>query len=192
LVLVRCRIRLRQGARLGRVILARLLPRSVERELFSSFTRRVDDGFLHRYGIFSLDRLARERAATLLSRHLTSLQRRCLRERGYFIVGTRSGRRFRIWARRQLPVELMDSDNCCRRERQLYCITVDDADAASVMPLADYLFELKLCLEADEELFVLTSNPMFDQGRIEKNRLLLRKAGGVERRRIAPEIFHDE
>jgi hypothetical protein len=45
--------------------------------------------------------------------------------------------------------------------------SIDDLDS-----LADYLLELKLCLEAVEEYFLHTSNPNFERRQIEKNELL--------------------
>jgi hypothetical protein len=48
----------------------------------------------------------------------------------------------------------------------------DFAEGIAVLPLADYLLELKLWLEAAEEYFLLTSNPNFERRQIEKNELL--------------------
>ena len=63
------------------------------------------------------------------------------------------------------------------------------SENAAMLPLADYLLELKLCLEADEEYFLLTSNPDFMQGVIEKNELLGRvsaSGAGKMRHLIVP------
>ena len=54
----------------------------------------------------------------------------------------------------------------------------DLSEGPAILPLADYLLELKLCLEAAEEYFVVTSNPNFERGQIEKDQLL-RKVGAV-------------
>jgi hypothetical protein len=44
----------------------------------------------------------------------------------------------------------------------------DFAEGIAVLPLADYLLELKLCLEAVEEYFLLTSNPNFERRQIRR------------------------
>lgn len=123
-------------------------------------------------GVPRFDSESRE-SALLLAGHLKSSQRRCLRRSGFFVVKGKSGRRFRVWARRQVPVVLIDSVNWRpRHDPWLYSSTNDFAENIAVLPLADYLLELKLCLEAAEEYFLLTSNPNFERRQIEKNELL--------------------
>jgi|SRR5579875_1000728 len=166
----RSRARWRRWARRWRNRLGRFLPSQSERELFSPRIRYLDRHAV----IYAHDSASRERAAQLLARHLTSLQRRCLRKRGFFSVTGRSGRRYRVWARRQLPVELIDGRHTRAHHKPwLYCITTDGlADGEATLPLADQMLELKLCLEADEEYFLITSNPNFIEGVNEKNELL--------------------
>ena len=185
MLVARWRVRLRRRVRTCRALLHKLLSTRAEEQLFSLSARYLDRSFLARYGpAFSCDRSGRDRAASLLARHLTSAQRRTLRNRGFFFVRSQSGRRFRVWARRQLPVELMSPANSSRDQLPwLYCVNNDLSDSEAVLPLADYLLELKLCLEADEKYFLLTSNPNFEDGRIEKSELLRgsrRKPGSAE------------
>jgi hypothetical protein len=171
LVLRRARARLRRWGRQGVSRVAALLPPQAERELFSARVRYLDRHAV----IYVHDSAARERAARLLARHLNSVQRRCLRHRGFFVVTSRRGRRYRIWARRQLPVELIDARGNTHRHHKpwLYCVTTDGlAGGEATLPLADQLLELKLCLEADESYFLVTSNPNFIEGVNEKNELL--------------------
>ena len=167
----RGRARLRRRVRLWRASLAKLLPRRAERELFSASVRHLDNRYFLQQtsGYFLPPACARERAALLLMRYLDSVQRSCLRRRGFFVVTGRSGRRFRVWARRRVPVELVDWRNVRPDHRPfLYCVN----NESGVLPLADFLLELKLCLEADEEHFLLNSNPNFEQGHIEKKDLV--------------------
>ena len=174
MILARWRGRLRRRARSCRELARKILFVRAEDSLFSLSVRYLDRGFAARYGpSFACGREARDRAAALLSSHLTGAQRRTLRDHGFFLVKGRSGRRFRIWARRQLPVELIVATNNSRDQLPLlYCVNNDLSDSSAVLPLADYLLELKLCLEADEEYFLVTSNPNFESGRIEKSQLL--------------------
>lgn len=174
MVLARWQVRLRRRARACRAFARKLLSARAEDQLFSLSVRYLDRGFLSRYGpAFACDRAGRNRAATLLARHLSTSQRRTLRNHGFFFVTGRSGRRFRVWARRQLPVELIGAPSSSRDQLPLlYCVNNDLSDAGAVLPLADYLLELKLCLEADEKFFLMTSNPNFEDGRIEKSELL--------------------
>jgi hypothetical protein len=173
MVFARCRARMRRWTRPWLKGLGKLLPRRAERELFGPFVRYFDKHHDCYGAISTRDSGSRERAAALLAYHLTGLQRRCLRRRSFFIVTGKSGRRFRVWARRQLPVELIDSRNYqSHHEPRCYCITNALSEDGAILPLADYLLELKLCLEAAEEYFVVTSNPQFKEGLIEKNELL--------------------
>jgi hypothetical protein len=179
LILARSRARMRRRVRLWLERFGKLLPHRTERDLFSRSVRYFERiNFAGQPVDLVPDAAGRERAAALLARHLTSAQRRCLRKRGFFLVVGKSGRRFRIWARRSLPVELIGSASMRRYGGpRLYCITTDVSDEGGILPLADYLLELKLCLEADEEYFLLTSNPNFEEGRLEKNQILLRRRG---------------
>jgi len=171
-VLERGRARFRRWARHWVSRMHTFLPPQAERELFSARVRYLDRHAV----IYVHDSAARERAALLLARHLNSLQRRCLRYRGFFVVNSRRGRRYRIWARRQLPVELIDPRRTQAHHKPwLYCVTTDGlAEGEATLPLADQLLELKLCLEADEDYFLVTSNPNFIEGVNEKNELLRR------------------
>jgi hypothetical protein len=179
LILARSRARLRQRVRLYLERIGQLFPHRTERDLFSRSVRYFERiNFAGQPVDLVPDAASRERAAALLAARLTSAQRRCLRKRGFFIVVGSSGRRFRVWARRSLPVELVDSGTLRRYSGpRLYCVTTDVSDEGGILPLADYLLELKLCLEADEEYFLLTSNPNFEEGRLEKNQILLRRRG---------------
>lgn len=175
MTLARWRVRLRRRARVCGAFVRKLFSARAEDQLFSLSVKYLDRGFLTRYGpAFICDRGARDRAASLLARHLSGAQRRTLRNHGFFFVTSRSGRRFRVWARRQLPVELVTPPSNGARDQLplLYCVNNDLSDAEAVLPLADYLLELKLCLEADEKYFLMTSNPNFEEGRIEKSELL--------------------
>jgi hypothetical protein len=164
-MLARGRVRFRRWARLWSAKLGALLPQRVERELFSPRVRYLDRHFI----ICAHDVRSRERAARLLARHLTSVQRRCLRERGFFVVRIKSGRQYRLWARHDFPVELIDNHSSRpRHEPWRYCIAAQPA-----LLLADQMLELKLCLEADETHFLMISNPDFNEGIAEK--ALLRK-----------------
>jgi hypothetical protein len=166
--------------------LGNLLPQRAERELFSPLVRYLERRYVGRYGVSAPDSDSRERAAALLARHLTSLQRHCLRKRGFFIVTARSGHRFRVWARRQLPVELIDGANPRPPHKPwLYCVTNDLSECGVILPLADYMFELKLCLEAAEEYFLLTSNPNFKEGLLEKHELARKGLLSQSERRLA-------
>jgi len=181
LILARSRARFRKRVRRHLERIGRLFPHRTERDLFSRSVRYFERiNFAGQPVDLVPDAASRERAAALLSARLTSGQRRCLRRRGFFTVIGSSGRRFRIWARRSLPVELAD-DTSLRRYSgpRLYCVTTDVSEEGGILPLADYLLELKLCLEADEEYFLLTSNPNFEQGRLEKNQILLRRKGSA-------------
>ncbi len=173
----RSRARLRRRARRFLEGIGRLFPHRTERELFSRSVRYFERiNFAGQPVDLVPDAASRERAASLLASRLSSAQRRCLRQRGFFLVVGKSGRRFRIWARRSLPVELIDSVSPRRYSGpRLYCVTTDVSDEGGILPLADYLLELKLCLEADEDYFLLTSNPNFEEGRLEKNQILLRR-----------------
>jgi hypothetical protein len=181
LILARSRARLRQRVRLYLERIGKLFPHRMERDLFSRSVRYFERiNFAGQPVDLVPDAASRERAAALLAARLTSAQRRCLRKRGFFMVVGSTGRRFRIWARRSLPVELVDSGALRRYSGpRLYCVTTDVSDEGGILPLADYLLELKLCLEADEEYFLLTSNPNFEEGRLEKNQILLRKRGSA-------------
>ena len=149
----------------------------MEHRLFGLSTRYLERKFLDHYQVSRFNSHSRERAALLLARHLSGSQQRCLRARGFFIVMGASRRRFRIWARRQLPVELIDSTSSSpRHEPWLYCIHNDLSEGVAILPLADYLLELKLCLETAEEYFLVTSNPNFNEGAIEKNELVRRRS----------------
>jgi hypothetical protein len=173
MILARWQVHLRRRARVCRAFARKLLSTRAEEQLFSVSVRYLDRGFLTRYGPdFACDRAARDRAARLLASHLTDAQRRTLRKHRFFFVTGRSGRRFRVWARRQLPVELISAPNSHDQLPLLYCVNNDLSDSGGVLPLADYLLELKLCLEADEKFFLMTSNPNFEDGRIEKSELL--------------------
>lgn len=170
MIVARGRARLRGWARRWSARFGKLLPQRAERELFSPRVRYLDRHSV----IYAHDAPSRERAARLLARHLTSVQRRCLRVRGFFVVRTSSGRQYRLWARRQLPVELIDERNRRAHHKPwLYCITTDSMlEGEATLPLADQMLELKLCLEADEPYFLMTSNPNFIEGVSEKNELL--------------------
>lgn len=176
-MLARCRVRVRRRVRLWRASLGEPLPRRMEHQLFGPSVRYLERRFLDHYRVSRFNSHSRERAALLLARHLSRSQQRCLRARGFFIVMGRSGRRFRVWARRQLPVELIDSAIMSPPHKPwLYCVYNDLSKGVAVLPLADYLLELKLCLEAAEEYFLVTSNPNFNEGAIEKNELLRRRS----------------
>jgi hypothetical protein len=178
----RCRARIRRRARLWRAGLANLFPRPTERRLFGRWVRYLDRRYLDCWyldsrGVPRFDSVSRERAAVLLAGHLSGSQRRCLCRSGFFVVTGKSGRRFRVWARRHMPVELIDSVNSRPRHNPwLYCIHNDPSEGIAAVPLADYLLELKLCLEAAEEYFLVTSNPNFERGQIEKEELLRKVA----------------
>jgi hypothetical protein len=160
---------------------ALLARRQVEREVFSPRVRYLERSYLGRLSASSApDFRSRERAAVLLADHLSTSQRRWLRRRDFFIVTAKSGRRFRVWARRQRPVELIDSTNArWRHQPWLYCVNSELTEDGAVLPLADQLLGLKLCLEGAEEYFLVTANPNFEQGQIEKTELL-RKAGSPD------------
>jgi len=176
----RSRVRVRRFARRFRRRVSKLFPVSAERELFGSRVRYLEQRYAERALGLGSGRGGRERAARLLARHLKSPQRRCLRRRGFFIVVGKSGRRFRVWARRELAVELVNSANSQHVQKPwCYCIHNGVTEDGALLPLADYLLELKLCLEADEEYFMLTSNPDFIQGVIEKNELLRRTSASI-------------
>jgi hypothetical protein len=179
--LARCRARVRRRARFWRVGLGKLLPSRTEYQLFGPWARYLEQRYLDCYRTPHFSSGGRERAALLLARHLSRSQQRCLRERGFFTVTGKSGRRFRVWARRQFPVELIHSKNSSPDHKPwLYCVHNDLSEGVAILPLADYLFELKLCLEAAEEYFLIISNPNFEQGQIEKDEFL-RKAGAAGR-----------
>jgi hypothetical protein len=180
-VAARWLVRIRRRTRPWLNTFSSLLPQRAERELFSLLVRYLERRSLARYGTWAPDSVSRERAAALLAQHLTTAQRHSLRKRGFFMVTSNSGRRFRVWARRQLPVELIDRSAASARCHKpwLYCIHTDFAEVSGILPLSDYLLELKLCLEAAEEHFLVTANPNFERGRVEKNELL-RKRGALE------------
>lgn len=174
MVAARWLVRVRSSARPWLRGFGSLLPQRAERELFSWLVRDLERRPLAGYGARAPNRACRERAAVLLARSLSSTQRRCLRKRGFFVVAARSGRRYRIWARRQLAVELVDRDAASRYPHKpwLYCIHNDFEETEGLLPLADYLLELKLCLEAAEEHFLITANPHFERGEIDRKELL--------------------
>ena len=175
MVPIRSRARVRRFARRLRKRVSKLFPVSTERELFGPWVRYLEQRYVERSHGLGSGRGGRERAARLLAGHLNSPQRRCLRRRGFFMVVGKSGRRFRVWARRELSVELVNpADSQHVQKPWCYCIHNGVTEDGALLPLADYLLELKLCLEADEEYFLLTSNPDFTQGVIEKNELLRR------------------
>lgn len=164
-MLARSRARFRIWARRWSAKLKALLPQPAERELFSRRVRRR----LHS-GV-TCDAASGEHAARLLSGRLTEAQRRCLRRRDFFAVEAKSGRKYRLWARRQFPVELIDDRGPRRRHAPwLYCV-----EAGRRLPLADQMLALKLCLEADEDHFLIAGNPNFAEGMTEKA-ALVRKA----------------
>lgn len=174
------RARVRRFVRRFRQRVTKLFPVSTERELFGPWVRFQEQRYLVcGHGVVS-GRGGRERAARLLARNLNISQRRCLRRRGFFVVVGKSGRRFRLWARRDLPVELVNPADSKRVQNPwYYCIHNVALEDGGLLPLADYLLELKLCLEADEEYFLLTSNPHFSQGVIEKDGLLRRSSASL-------------
>jgi len=177
----RGRARLRSRVRLCLAKWHRFVPQRAERELFSAAARYYDNRYfcdnhyLLHSGLFTAQTRPKERAARLLLRNLSSVQRRCVRRRNFFVVTGRSGRRFRVWARRSYPVELLDSTSNAGgiRESQLYCVNTELEEYGS-LPLGDFLLELKLCLEADETYFLLNSNPNFQRGQADKE-LLVKK-----------------
>jgi hypothetical protein len=171
--LARHRARMRRRGRLWRARLQKFSPAAAEKQLFGPWVRYLEGRCLERYHEPPFRRRSRDRAARLLANRLTSSQRRCLRRYGFFNVRGSSGRGFRVWARRQLPVELIDlASPEANHQPWLYCVHSECADDGSILPLADYLLELKLCLEANEEHFLVTSNPNFENGYIEKYELL--------------------
>ncbi len=152
----------------------KMFPHHAEFETFGPVVQFRDRRYLgHCSGDVALDAVSRDRAAALLAAHLNGLQRSCLRRQGFFIVTGRSGRRFRIWARRQLPVELCNSQGASNRHKpKLYCVFSYRSDDDAVLPLGDCLLELKLCLESNEEYFLSVSNPNFKEGLDEKAELM--------------------
>jgi hypothetical protein len=173
MVIARCLVHVRRRVRLWQSKFTRYLPSRKERQLFGPWVRFMERRYTDydRTSRFNPD--CRERAALLLACHLSNAQQRCLRKRGFFIVRGKTGRRYRLWARRQFPVELIDSTAAVWGHKPwLYCIHNDLSEGPAILPLADYVLELKLCLEAAEKHFLLTSNPTFEQGRLEKEELL--------------------
>jgi len=93
---------------------------------------------------------ARERARTLLLRHLTEEQRAMLAGHGWFVVEGRSGTRYRIRASSAAGnVDVLHNEHVLHR----LCAHCDLS-----IPLHDHLLAQKLMLESDESEFLRIAN----------------------------------
>jgi hypothetical protein len=98
-----------------------------------------------------------ERAELLLAQHLTDEQRRDRETKGFFLVETKSGRRYRVEKNSQAGnVKLVNPEG---KDIAKFCIHPSEA-----VPNADAHLAQKLMLLLDEETFIRTANMTYLEG----------------------------
>lgn len=95
-------------------------------------------------------RAARDRANALLEKHLDERQKKDWKEKGWFIVDAKSGKKYRIDRGTHGNVKLLDETG---RVVRGYCAQPND------VPEGDANLAQKLALEHDEEAFLRVANP---------------------------------